>query len=243
MAEILVRVNNVSLKPNEVEVHRRDGKRYRQFTRTIDGTIRVDDGVLEFEKLLVSIPERKKRNDFVIVRASPAPELEETLRRMNRAMNLGERAIRNTPAVLGAKTKSTTEICDTDTGQCVTGSTDLEFMLSPPLEVSDFTDVEELEIGDDGSGLFWMRASNRYFDFYADVPSPTNRRSLVGVFVALESPRSRPHLTTDRRWDYADALMTPSEISVPGTLGSIQLRRFMTELDTHVVPNQQFAIQ
>lgn len=214
-------------QPNRSTVIRDDGRHLEQSIRMSSGTFETPYDVMEWDKYFTTNHTLKRREDFVVIRTGEVPALDETFARINRAALLGERAIRQCNAVLGARLKPEAAICETD-GGCVQSSMDMRFGVELPLEVIDLAEVDELDVKEDGEGLFWLRISNRHLDLYADNPAMTDRPTL-GVFIPTETPgmASAPeHI----RWQYADALLTPTTAELPGALGDMSVRAALLAL-------------
>lgn len=193
------------------------------------GTLETPYGVMEFDKYFVTERTYKKRKDFVVIRTNEVPPLDETFARINRAATLGKRTLRQCDAFLGAKLSQEADVCETG-GGCMGSSSNMRFGVELPLAVPDLAEVEELDVKEDGEGLFWLRISARNLDLYADNPAMRNGHSTLGIFIATESPDAANADPNHVRWQYADALLTPTAADLPGALGDVPLRAALTSL-------------
>lgn len=222
-------ITKAETQPNRSTAIRSDGRRLEEATRMSSGTFETAYGEMEWDKYFVTNSTLKRREDFVVIRTQEVPALAETFARINRAALLGERAIRQCEAVLGAQLKSEAAICETD-GGCVSSSMDIRFGVELPLAVSDLAEVEELDVREDGEGLSWLRISNRHFDLYADNPAMGDRNHTLGVFIPTETPGVASADPEHMRWQYADALLTPTTAGLPGALGDMSVRAALLDL-------------
>lgn len=222
-------ITRAETQPNRSTTVRSDGRRLEEATRSSSGTFETAYGDMEWDKYFVTNTTLKRRQDFVVIRTREVPELGETFARINRAALLGDRAIRQCNAVFGARLKSEAAVCETD-GGCVSSSMDMQFGVELPLAVSDLAEVEELDVREDGEGLSWLRISNRHFDLYVDSPAKGDRSHKLGVFIATETPGVASASPEHIRWQYADALLTPTTAELPGALGDMSLRAALLDL-------------
>ncbi len=218
-------------QPNSsTAIRSRDGRHLKQSTRMSSGTFETPYGVMKWDKYFKTNHTLKKREDCVVIRTDEVPALDETFERINRAALLGERAIRQCTAFLGARLSQETTTLEAD-DNCTRSSKDWEFGVELPLAVSDLAEVSELDVKEDGEGLFWLRIFNRHFDLYADNPSMTDdEQPTFGVFVRTETPGLASADPEHIRWQYADALLTPITAELPGALGDVSLRAALVGL-------------
>lgn len=222
-------ITKIETQPNRSTAIRNDGRRLEEATRMSSGTFETAYGEMEWDKYFVTNSTLKKRKDFIVIRTREVPELAETFARINRAALLGERAIRQCNAVLGARLKPESAVCEAESG-CVSSSMDMQFGVELPLAVSDLAEVEELDVAEDGEGLSWLRVSNRHFDLYADNPAMGDHNHTLGVFIPTETPGIASADPEHIRWQYADALLTPTTAELPGALGDLSVRAALLDL-------------
>lgn len=224
-------------QPHRSTAIRGDGQHFVQSIRMSSGTFETPYGDMEWDKYFITNSTLKRREDFVVIRTGEVPALDETFARINRAALLGKRAIRQCNAVLGARLNPEAATCETD-GGCVSSSTDMRFGVELPLAVDDLAEVDELDVKEDGEGLFWLRVSNRHFDLYADNPAMSDRQPTLGVFIPTETPGVANTDPEHIRWQYADALLTPTTAELPGALGDISVRAALLGLKPGVTTLQ-----
>jgi hypothetical protein len=218
-------------EPNRsTSIRNRDGRQLAQSTRMTAGTFETPYGVMEFDKYFITDHTLKKREDFVVIRTHEVPLIDETFARINRAAALGKRAVRLSNVVFGAKlNKEAAATTDSLTG--ASSSMDLEFRVELPVTLNDIAEIAELDVQENGAGLSWLRLSNRQFDFYADNPALKGLQGAVlGVFIPTETPNTANVDPEHIRWEYADALLTPSTTELPGALGDVSLRASLLKL-------------
>lgn len=216
-------------QPNRSTAIRSDGRHLEQSTRMSSGTFETPYGDMEWDKYFITNSTRKRREDFVVIRTREVPVLAETFARINRATTLGKRAVRQASVVLGARLKPEAAVCETD-GGCVSSSMDMRFGVEFPLAVPELAEVPELDVKEDGEGLTWLRISNRHFDLYADNPAMADREPTLGVFIPTETPGVANADPEHIRWQYADALLTPTTAELPGALGDMSVRAALLDL-------------
>lgn len=216
-------ITKIDRQPNHRTAIRGDGRRLEQSTRMSSGTFETPYGEMEWDKYFTSNHTMKRREDFVVIRSHEVPDLNETFARISRAANLGKRVVRHCNAVLGARLNTELVAANQDSSCGVNSSTDMQFDIELPITVGDLAELSELDVNEDGEGLHWLRISSRYFDLYADNPSITERPT-IGVFIPTEAPDSASAEPKHIRWEYADALLTPTAIDLPGPLGDMSIR-------------------
>jgi hypothetical protein len=216
-------ITKAETQPNRSTAIRSDGRRLEESTRMSSGTFETPHGVMEWDKYFITNHTLKTRADFVVIRSREVPPFDETFARLNRAATLGKRAVKQANVVLGARLNPEVAVPEDSEACGVRTSTDMEFGVEFPVGVPALTEVRELDIKEDGEGLFWLRLSNRRFDLYADNPA-TSEHPTLGVFIPTETPGVTSADPEHIRWQYADALLTPITAELPGALGDISIR-------------------
>lgn len=174
---------------------------------------------MHFEKHFIESSD-KDPSERVLIRTHEPPFIGETFQRVNRAGLLGGAALQRAEVILSARTREheNPELdCEWD---------EVEYEVELPLHMREFAELPELNVEEDGTGLFWMRLTHPDFDIYTDNPQ-SKSWSTYGVFISVDNENANPdHI----RWQCADALMTPSNELLPGALGDMSLRLALIEM-------------
>lgn len=206
-------------------------RQLEELTRRTAGTLGSPYGLLEWDKYFVTHRTHKKREDFVIIRTGEVPPLDETFARLNRAAALGKRVTRHASAILGARLNPGNIVPEEAHEGDAPSSTDMKFGIEFPMTVSDLAAIDELDIRENGDGLFWLRlaSANGRFEVFADNPATQEHPSLA-VIVPTETPGAINADPEHIKWQCADALLTPLEAELPGALGDLSLRSALLDL-------------
>ncbi len=228
-------ITDVETQPVRVSCFNEDGQRLDESTRLTSGTFNTPHGAMEFDKYSTTQHTLKKRVDLLVIRTGEAPPLEETIARINRAAMLGSRAVRRCSVVFGARLNQGAGVCEID-GDRAKNSTDRRFVMNLPLRVSDLAEITELDVQEGGEGLFWLRLSGgSNLEIYADNPETQQGNSRLAAFLGTESPNAATANPSHIRWQYADALLTPTAAELPGALGDMSLRAALLALRPGVI--------
>lgn len=228
--ELKVNIESCNNEINEYFVGRNDGTSVLVRSRLVSGKIAVSDTEIVFDKYFNYYPEEDYQSDYIILKPGQTPDLQESFDRFNRAATMSRIGSKGIKADITIKPSANYLDSISDEMPSDLRMVDFEVDVVPPLTVNDMAELDEFDVGENGEGFFWARISNDQFEVHIDNPNELDISPSFAVFVITKSPEFSDINPAGLRWDYVDALLTPSSNELPGLLASNGLRSALIDL-------------